>query len=211
MKCGLDHCQAWLFPLALLGWAAALGGCVGGPGRDPLLVQDLSDYAQKMVEWEGVESRVLRAIGKVERNQFVDDDYVASTLASVVGEARLHLEHAARYKPKTRAIERIHNRYLKSWRDLAEAFDTIIRSMEARDYLELSGGVERMRRARQELIEVAAALSDLLDTTGVSPPPSRRKEKVKFRKSKRPLAAAPQAAEAQPEPGGSPSSSSSPQ
>lgn len=210
MKRGLKHSQASFLALALIGWAAVLSGCVGSPGRDPLLAQDLSEYTQKIVEWEGVESRVLRAIGKVERNQFVDDDYVASTLASVVGEVRLHLEHAARYKPKTRAIEEIHSRYLESWRDLAEAFDTIIRSMEARDYLELSGGVERMRRARQELIEVAAALSDLLDTTGVSPPPSRRKEKVKFRKSKRPLAAVPQAAKAQPEPAAPPSSSSSP-
>lgn len=207
---GRGHRQARVFYLAAVGLAVAASGCVGGPRRDPLLLQDLSDYTQKIVEWEGVESRVLRAIGKVERNQFVDDDYVASTLASVVGEVRLHLEQAARYKPRTRAIEEIHSRYVKSWRDFAEAFDTIIHSMETRDYLKLSGGVERMRRARQELIEVAAALSDLLDTTGVSPPPSRRKEKVKFRKSKRPSAPAQQAAEAQPEPAGAPSSSSSP-
>jgi hypothetical protein len=142
-------------------------GCARAPGRDPAVTQDVLAYVQKIKEWESVEIEVLRAIRDVRRSQYVDDDYVVSTLGGVMDDVELHLEEIGRYDPRTRAVVEVHDRYRRAWKDLHDSFAAIIRAMESKDYMALSRGTEAMSRSRQELVTVAAALDLLLKDNGL--------------------------------------------
>ncbi len=137
------------------------------PVRDPAVTQDVLAYLAKIRKWEAVEVEALRAIRDVKRSQYVDDDYVISTLGGVMDDVELHLEEVTRYQPRTAPVIDVHTRYRTAWRDLHDAFAEIIAAMERKDYVELSKGTEAMARSRDELITVAAALNLLLKETGL--------------------------------------------
>jgi hypothetical protein len=152
---------------ALLLVLLVLSACAHDASRDPAVTQDVLAYVAKIRKWEPVEIEVLRAIRDVKRSQYVDDDYVISTLGDVMDDVELHLEEAARYRPHTAPVIQVHDRYRAAWRDLHDSFAGIIAAMERKDYLELSKGTEAMTRSRDELITVAAALNLLLKQTGL--------------------------------------------
>ena len=150
--------------LALL---AVVAGCTQAPARDPAVTQDVLTYVDKIKKWEPVEIEVLRAIRDVRQSQYVDDDYVVSTLGDVMDDVDLHLEEIDRFRPRTPGVAAVHERYRTAWRDLHDSFTTIIHAMERKDYMELSRGTDAMARARDELITVAAALNLLLKDSGL--------------------------------------------
>jgi len=150
--------------LALL---AVVAGCTQAPARDPAVTQDVLTYVDKIKKWEPVEIEVLRAIRDVRQSQYVDDDYVVSTLGDVMDDVDLHLVEIDRFRPRTPGVAAVHDRYRAAWRDLHDSFATIIHAMERKDYMELSQGTDAMGRARDELITVAAALNLLLKDSGL--------------------------------------------
>ena len=155
-----------LLPLLLL-----TGGCTHAPARDPAVAQDLLAYVDKIKKWEPVEAEVLKAIRDVRRSQYVDDDYVIATLGEVMDDVELHLEEIRRYQPRTPPVIEVHERYRTAWKDLHDSFATIIGAMRQKDYVRLSHGTDAMARSRGELITVAAALSRLLEETGLEGTP----------------------------------------
>jgi hypothetical protein len=144
-----------------------LAACTRPPARDPAVVEDVVAYVDKIKQWEPVEAEVLKAIHDVRRSQYVDDDYVISTLGATMDDVELHLEDVDRFRPRTTAVAQVHERYTKAWHDLHDSFTAIIAAMERKDYTALSDGTEGMQRARDELVTVAAALSLLMKDTGL--------------------------------------------
>jgi len=144
-----------------------LAACTPAPSRDPAVVQDVVEYVAKIKQWATVEEKALKAYNDVRQSQYVDDDYVIATLASVMDDVELHLEQIERYRPRTAAVTDVHRRYLAAWHGLHDAFAATIDAMKRKDYLALSTGTEAMRRARSDLVTVAAALNLLLKDAGL--------------------------------------------
>ena len=149
--------------------------CTSPPARDPAVVEDVLQYVAKIKKWEPVEIEALKAIKDVRESQFVDDEYVVATLGGVMDDVQLHLAEIARYQPMTPAVTEVHDRYRRAWQDLHDAFTAVIDAMERKDYLALSKGTEGLRTSRQELLLVAAALSILLEDSGLKEPESAEK------------------------------------
>jgi len=141
--------------------------CTSPPARDPAVVEDVLDYVSKIKKWEPVEAKTLKAIKDVRENQFVDDEYVISTLSGVMDDMQLHLVEIERYRPRTAAVTEVHDRYRKAWSDLHDAFAAVIEAMERKDYLALSKATESLRTSRQELLLVAAGIDILLEDSGL--------------------------------------------
>jgi hypothetical protein len=156
--------------LAILAVASlACASCTRAPARDPAVVEDVVAYVDRIKKWEPVETEVLRAIRDVRRSQYVDDDYVISTLGGTMSDVELHLEEIDRFRPRTSQVAEVHARYTKAWHDLHDSFAAIVASMERKDYVALARGTEAMGRARDDLVTVAAALSLLMKETGLAP------------------------------------------
>src|ERR1700693_2774969 len=102
--------------------AAALAACTRTPARDPAVVEDVIGYVDKVKKWEPVEIEVLKAIRDVRRSQYVDDDYVISTLGGTMSDVELHLEEIDRFHPRTTSVGEVHGRYTKAWHDLHDSF-----------------------------------------------------------------------------------------
>jgi len=156
--------------VAVVALLLVAAGCTRAPAKDPAVVEDVVDYVAKIKKWEPVEIEVLRAIRDVRRSQFVDDDYVVSTLGATMSDVDLHLEEIDRFHPRTPQVEQIHERYAKAWHDLHDAFAAIIASMERKDYVALASGTQAMGKARQDLVTTAAALSILMKDAGLKSP-----------------------------------------
>ncbi len=157
----------------LIGWAVLLAvaaGCTRQPARDPAVVDDVVAYVAKIQKWEPVEAKVLKAINDVRRSQYVDDDYVISTLGGTMDDVELHLEEISRFHPRTPQVIEVHDRYVKAWRDLHDAFTAVIGAMQRKDYLALADGTAAMGKAREELITVAAALNLVMKDAGLKAP-----------------------------------------
>src|SRR6266404_2858896 len=148
---------------------AALAGCTRTPAHDPAVVADVVAYVDKIKKWEPVEIEVLKAIRDVRRSQYVDDDYVISTLGGTMSDVELHLEEIDRFQPRTARVGEVHARYTKAWHDLHDSFAAIIAAMERKDYVALARATEAMGHARDDLVTVAAALNLLMKDTGLKP------------------------------------------
>jgi len=142
-------------------------GCTRQPAKDPAVVADVVDYVARIKKWEPVEAEVLKAMRDVRRSQFVDDDYVISTLGATMPDVDLHLVEIDAFHPRTAQVAQVHERYTKAWHDLHDAFGAIIAAMQRKDYIALSTGTENMGKARDDLVTVAAALSLLMKDTGL--------------------------------------------
>jgi hypothetical protein len=144
------------------------GACAQSSGpRDPVVTQDVLTYVAKIKKWEPIEVEVLKTIRELRRSQYVDDDYVITTVGGIMDDVELHLEEIARYQPRTAPVIEVHDRYRAAWRGLHDSFATIMRAMERKDYVELAQGTEAMARSRDELVTVAAALNLLLKESGL--------------------------------------------
>jgi hypothetical protein len=144
--------------------------CTSPPTRDPAVVEDVLQYIAKIKKWEPVEAKALKAIKDVQRSQYVDDEYVVATLGAVMDDIQIHLAEIGNYQPMTKPVTEVHARYRKAWQDLHDAFQTVIDAMQRKDYMSLSKGTEGLRTSRQELLLVAAALSILMEDSGLKEP-----------------------------------------
>lgn len=151
----------------LVGMALIATACARSPARDPAVVDDVVAYVAKIKQWEPVEAKVLQAIHDVRQSQYVDDDYVVSTLGGTMADVEIHLDEIERYHPRTTQVTEVHNRYRKAWHDLHDAFAGVIAAMNAKDYRALSTATAAMGRARSDLVTVAAAISLLMKETGL--------------------------------------------
>jgi hypothetical protein len=141
--------------------------CTSPPARDPAVVEDVLQYVTRIKKWEKVESEALKAIADVKRSQYVDDEYVVATLGGAMDDIQLHLAEIGQYQPATPAVTEVHDRYRKAWQDLHDAFQDVIDAMKRKDYVALSKGTEELKTSREELLMVAAALSILMEDSGL--------------------------------------------
>ncbi len=160
--------------LLLLAFLCALS-CTSPPARDPAVVEDVLQYVSKIKKWSRVEGEALQAIADVKRSQYVDDEYVVATLGGAMDDIQLHLAEIAQYQPVTPAVTAVHARYRKAWQDLHDAFAAVIEAMQRKDYVALAKGTERLKTAREELLMVAAALSILMEESGLTNPENSQK------------------------------------
>lgn len=147
-----------------------LVSCTSPPARDPAVVEDVLQYVAKIKKWEPVEAEALKAIKDVRESQFVDDEYVVATLGAVMDDVQLHLAEIKTYQPMTPPVTEVHERYRRAWQDLHDSFTAVIDAMQKKDYVALSKGTESLRTSRQELLLVAAAISILLEDSGLREP-----------------------------------------
>src|SRR5712671_4789816 len=96
--------------LIALAAVVAVSACARTPARDPAVVDDVVAYVAKIKKWEPVEVEVLQAIRDVRRSQYVDDDYVISTLGGTMDDVELHLEEIGRFRPRTAQVAQVHDR-----------------------------------------------------------------------------------------------------
>ena len=146
---------------------ATLASCTSPPARDPAVVEDVLQYITKIKKWEKVENEALKAMSDVKRSQYVDDEYVVATLGGAMDDIQLHLAEIGQYRPATPPVTEVHERYRKAWQDLHDAFQAVIDAMQRKDYVALSKGTEGLRTSREELLMVAAALSILMEDSGL--------------------------------------------
>jgi len=151
----------------LLAVLIGLVACTSPPTRDPAVVEDVLAYVAKIKKWEPIELETLKAIKDVRESQYVDDEYVVATLGAVMDDMQLHLAEIDRYQPHTAPVSEVHTRYRKAWKDMHDSFASVITSMERKDYVALSKGTEGLRASREELLLVAAAISILLEDSGL--------------------------------------------
>ena len=156
--------MAWKVLVVLV---LGISACTRTPARDPAVVDDVVAYVDKIKKWEPVEIKVLQAIHDVRQSQYVDDDYVVSTLGGTMADVEIHLDEIERYHPRTARVTEVHDRYRKAWQDLHDSFAAIIAAMNAKDYVALSTGTAAMGRARNDLVTVAADLSLLMKDAGL--------------------------------------------
>jgi hypothetical protein len=153
--------------VALFFLLATLASCTSPPARDPAVVEDVLQYIAKIKKWEKVENEALKAMADVKRSQYVDDEYVVATLGGAMDDIQLHLAEIGQYRPATPPVTEVHERYRKAWQDLHDAFQAVIDAMQRKDYVALSKGTEGLRTSREELLMVAAALSILMEDSGL--------------------------------------------
>ena len=160
------------FALALM---LMLAACTSPPARDPAVVEDVLQYVAKIKKWERVENEALKAMADVKRSQYVDDEYVVATLGGAMDDIQLHLAEIGQYQPATPPVTEVHDRYRKAWQDLHDAFQAVIDAMQRKDYIALSKGTEGLKTSREELLMVAAALSILMEDSGLRDPNAAQK------------------------------------
>lgn len=153
----------------------AVWSCTSPPAHDPAVVEDVLRYIAKIKKWEKVETEALQAIGDVKRSQYVDDEYVVATLSGAMDDIQLHLAEIAQYQPSTPAVTEVHGRYRKAWQDLHDAFTAVIDAMQRKDYVALAKGTDELKTSREELLMVAAALSILMEDSGLKSPEDAQK------------------------------------
>lgn len=145
-----------------------LAACTTPPARDPAVVEDVLQYVTKIKKWEKVETEALKAIADVKRSQYVDDEYVVATLGGAMDDIQLHLAEIGQYQPSTPPVTEVHERYRKAWQDLHDAFQAVIEAMQRKDYVALAKGTDQLKSSREELLMVAAALSILMEDSGLT-------------------------------------------
>lgn len=151
------------FPLRLIAALALAVACVRQDASPRAVVADLKEYVATLRKWEPHETVVLRAISDVERSQYVDDDFVARTLREAIPEAERHVRALGEYRPKTRELSEVHERYRHGWEDLKGSLGAMVAAVEIKDYIALARAKSQMQTARGGVLKALQILDALLE------------------------------------------------
>jgi hypothetical protein len=138
--------------------------------EEVVLKESLQQYLEKAQDWAPIEARINGPINAAQRSQFVDDQFVLSTLRPVILIVQDYLKELESYQPETSALRDLHQQYIEAWRSHYLACATIVEAMEKKDYVLLAKGTEDIRGARAALLDALAGLSQLLVEAGLRSP-----------------------------------------
>ena len=138
--------------------------------EETALKEDLQRYLEEAEKWAPVEARINGPIDAVQRSQFVNEQFVLSTLRPIVSIAQDYVRELEGYQPETLTLQDVHRQYIEAWRSHHLACATIVEAMEKQDYILLAKGTEGLREARMSLRDVLAGLSQLLVQSGLRSP-----------------------------------------
>lgn len=176
---GYGNSWAYLEPRTLLASVLAVVLLTLGMGcessRSTVRI-DLQSYLQRSKSWAPIEAEAAQAIERILRTQFVDEATVLHLIADTRPRLERHLEWVREYRPRSRAVERVHARYIDSWQELLAAYDAIEQGFATADYTKLARGREAMGAWRDGILGVAEELRTLVRDFGIDPadPPETR-------------------------------------
>jgi hypothetical protein len=116
-----------------------------------------------------VESETARAIDRILSTQFVDEPEIAHQIGDDRPRVVAHLAVIRAYVPRTDAVRRIHAAYIDAWQELLDGYDAIEKGFSSRDYTLLGRGRDAMLKWRQQIMQVAGQLRDLMGQLGIDP------------------------------------------
>ena len=152
-----------VFVGAALALSFALGGCTSREEEQTNVAQDLRTYVEAIQGWEPKEKLVLAALARVKRSHYADDDFVLKTLKDTLPQVRSHIEKVEKFEPQTMDVSELYDRYLQGWRDLEDAVQDVITTVERKDYLGLAKAKNRMETAQAHIFTSYALLDDMLE------------------------------------------------
>jgi hypothetical protein len=130
---------------------------------------DLRAYLARAKSWAPVEAEAARTIDRILRTQFVDEAEVRRQIADSRPRVLAHLQQVRSYKPQSKDVAEIHERYVKAWERLLAGYDAIEEGFSTGDYTKLARGREAMEAWRAEIVTVADDLRELMQHFGVEP------------------------------------------
>lgn len=143
--------------------ALALAACTREDASQRAVALDLQEYMATFRKWEVREKVVFGALSEVEQSQYVDDDFVARTLKDALPDAEGHVREISEYRPKTRELTEVHERYRRGWEDLKVSLAGMISAVETKDYVALARAKSQMQSARVNLLKTLKILDAMLE------------------------------------------------
>ena len=147
----------------------ALAGCDSAPTAART---DLRAYLARSRSWAPVEAEAARTVQRILNTQFVDEAEVLRQIADSRPRLSAHLEALRAYTPHTKDVARVHARYVSAWEELLGGYESIEQGFSSGDYTKLSRGRQAMDAWREDIVEVAGELRELMQHFGVEPGPA---------------------------------------
>ena len=132
---------------------------------------DVISYLERTRAWAPVEAETAQVLDRIIATQFVDEAEVNREIAASRPRLTTHLDRVRDYRPRTSDVARIHARYIRAWERLLSGFDAIDQGFSSGDYSKLAQGRQAIDLWRQQIVQVADELGELvrhlgIDTTG---------------------------------------------
>ena len=140
-------------------------GCGAPPGAERA---DLQAYLERTKGWAPVEAETARTLERILATEFVDEAEVRHQIDDSRPRILTHLERVRAYTPRSEAVQRIHETYIKAWQSLLEGYDAIVAGFTSGDYTQLAAGREGMARWKDGIVRAARDLRELSQRLGVS-------------------------------------------
>jgi hypothetical protein len=140
-------------------------GCGAPPGTERA---DLQAYLDRTKGWAPVEAETARTLERILATEFVDEAEVRHQIEDSRPRILTHLERVRAYTPRSAAVQRIHETYIKAWQSLLEGYDAIVAGFTSGDYTRLAAGREDMARWKEGIVRAARDLRELSQRLGVS-------------------------------------------
>jgi hypothetical protein len=138
-------------------------GCTKAGSTPERVARDLKNYMSTLKGWEEEEKSIFVAISEVERSQYVDDEFVIRRLKGALPDVEQHIREMGAYHPDTLDVSAVHDHARRAWEDLRTGMQSVIATMEAKDYVRLAGAKGQVESARNELLEAFRQLDGLLE------------------------------------------------
>ena len=131
--------------------------------------EDLTHYLDKARLWAATEAQINTAIASVRKDQFVHDDFVATTLKPAVGIARDYVQELENYRPQTPSLYNVHQEYIEAWRAHYFALAAVVDAVEKKDYIQLAKANSDLLEAQRSVSDALADLARLMREAGIQP------------------------------------------
>lgn len=128
---------------------------------------DVMSYLERTHAWAPVEAETAQVLDRILATQFVDEAEVNREIAASRPRLTTHLVHVRDYRPRTSDVARIHARYVRAWERLLSGFDAIDQGFSSGDYSKLAQGRQAIDSWRQQIVEVADELGELVRHLGI--------------------------------------------
>jgi hypothetical protein len=142
----------------------AVGACGNPPGSERA---DVVAYLERTRAWATVEAETAQTLHRILATQFVDEAEVTREITATRPRLASHIDRIRAYNPRTSDVARIHARYVRAWERLLSGFDAINQGFSSGDYSKLAQGRQAIELWRQQIIQVADELGELVRHLGI--------------------------------------------
>jgi hypothetical protein len=133
---------------------------------------DVMSYLDRTRAWAPVEAETAQVLDRILATQFVDEAEVNRQIAATRPRLTTHLDQVRDYRPRTSDVASIHARYVRAWERLLSGFDAIDQGFSSGDYSKLAQGRQAIDSWRQQIVQVADELGELVRHLGIETPGS---------------------------------------